>query len=432
MEEQDIEMVELYNGEVVEKDDPTIVQLHDGQFAYQDETVFCNSDQEYYLEDMLSENEIACCSYYNEYYFECDMIWGFTSCGDEGWFHQECGYSYSTYDDVYFMCDDVAEDCGYAWSERQEDWIPEDELEEEAGENYHNDFTVRSNRFDKTFGMKYSFGAELETCEGYADYDCNLSLSAVEDGSVNGKEYVTGVLYGNNGMDMLKKICSHLNKSDCLVDRTCGIHVHIGGANFNRRFSTLSIMLGIMLQKELFLVMPESRRSNTYCTLIPEKYLGLKIINKKLYPRTYKRMLNLISSYVYGDGKEFNKDNNKKVRHPGGHYHASRYKWLNLNNCSYKDGPNTIEFRLHSGSIDYNKIYNWIIVCMCFVNYVENHSRKIINCWKEYTEHVTRVDGAFSQEHEIIGMNDILQVGINKKDADRINEYYGNRYMKFN
>ena len=68
---------------------------------------------------------------------------------------------------------------------------------------------------------------------------------------------------------------------------------------------------------------------------------------------------------------------------------------------------------------------------MCFVNYVENHSRKIINCWKEYTERV-KIDGTFSQEHEIIGMNDILQASINKKDADRINKYYGDRYTKFN
>lgn len=433
MEElEDIEMIELHDGELVEKDDSDIVELHNGEFAYLDDTTVCASDDEYYITDDLGCNEISWCHHYEAYYFEDDMIWGYINGGDEGWFHQDANYAHSSFDDVYFLNDYCAENHGYIWSERQEDWLPEDEWngEEEGGEEYCNEFTVDSKRFDKTFGMKYSFGVEIETCSGYADYSSTLSLSSVADGSINGKEYVTGVLYGNNGIDMLKRICFHLKNSDCLVDKSCGIHVHIGEANFNRRFSMLSIMLGMMLQQELYSYMPKSRNNNTYCKWIPEKYSGLKIINKKLYPRTYKRMLNLISDYVY-NGKEFGKDNNKKVRHPGGHYHDSRYKWLNLNNCSYKDGPNTIEFRLHSGSVDYNKIYNWITVCMCFVNYIENHSRKIIDCWKQYTSRIKTDDFGLTMEHDIISLNDILQAGINKENADRINKYYTDRYMKF-
>ena len=75
-------------------------------------------------------------------------------------------------------------------------------------------------------------------------------------------------------------------------------------------------------------------------------------------------MLRLLNKYVYGNEINFDKHNCKKSYHPNGHYASTRYKWLNLNNCSYKDGPNTIEFRLHSGSLDFNKIYKWVVFCM--------------------------------------------------------------------
>ena len=47
---------------------------------------------------------------------------------------------------------------------------------------------------------------ELETCEGYLDYDGSLNLKAVDDGSIDAKEYVTGVLQGNKGVKELEKI----------------------------------------------------------------------------------------------------------------------------------------------------------------------------------------------------------------------------------
>ena len=74
------------------------------------------------------------------------------------------------------------------------------------------------------------------------DFNKDLNLKAVYDGSINGKEYVTGCMSGNSGVNMLDKICDALAINECYVDSTCGVHVHIGGANFNRRFSILSII----------------------------------------------------------------------------------------------------------------------------------------------------------------------------------------------
>ena len=136
-------------------------------------------------------------------------------------------------------------------------------------------------------------------------------------------------------------------------------------------------------------------------------------------------MLNLLAEYVHVEGSEFSKNNNKKLSHPGGRYASSRYKWLNLNNCSYnRTGPNTIEFRCHGGSKDFTKIYNWLLICMCFVKYVENNSRDIINSYNDW----------FNKAHDdytsSITLDTIIKAGLGKK-SDFLIQYIHNRMEKF-
>ena len=225
---------------------------------------------------------------------------------------------------------------------------------------------------------------------------------------------------------MLQAICESISDSGCTVDSTCGIHVHIGGANFNRRFSILSIMLGSMLENEIFSMLPKSRSKSSYCLKIPNKFYQLRTVNKRLYPRTYKRMLKLLSEYVYAEDSNFDSTNNKKGHHPYGRYCSSRYKWLNLNNCSYdKTGPDTIEFRCHSASKDFEKIYNWVLICMCFVRYVENNSRQIIESYNAW------ING--HRPHEVSGgvtLRDIVSEGLGK-DGMFLLEYIDKRKNKF-
>tara|TARA_Y100000593_G_C4158712_1_gene260897 strand:- start:105 stop:530 length:426 start_codon:yes stop_codon:yes gene_type:complete len=137
-------------------------------------------------------------------------------------------------------------------------------------------------------------------------------------------------------------------------------------------------------------------------------------------------MLNLLSEYVYRQSSQFDKNNCKKSSHPGGRYASSRYKWLNLNNCSYeKTGPETIEFRCHSASKEFDKIYNWVLICMCFVRYVENNSRQIIDSYNKW------IKG--HRPHETSGgvtLHDIVSEGLGK-DANVLLEYIDKRKDKF-
>ena len=416
-------MVETCCGNYVHENeigDGDWVQLHDGIACEIGDTIYCAGDNEYYHMDDYTEYDIAWDYAYEEYNFIDNMYYGWISYNEEGYFNDNTDYCYSECDDIYFMNSEIANDRDYHHSERQDDWVHSDDL------NDNDEYTIAKNYYSKTFhkssGIQYTFGVEMETCDGYVEYnyacDNKLWMDCVHDGSVEGSEYRTGVLQGDLGFEHLKHLCEHLSKC-CYVDKTCGVHVHIGGANFNRKFSMYSIMLGLLIQDELYSVMPKSRGTSSYCVKIPEnKYKCIIPASKRKYPMIHRKNLQLISDYVYDRNKPFDKHNNKKTVHPNGHYASTRYKWLNLNNCSYRTGPETIEFRLHSGSLDYEKIYNWILVCMCFVRYVENNQRDIIDAYYKRTN--------------FFGIKTIVEAGLNSDMAKSVVEFYRKRYDKFN
>ena len=254
--------------------------------------------------------------------------------------------------------------------------------------------------------LNYTFGVELETSSGkifpFEYPDNELNITCEHDGSIAGGEYVTGVLKGDAGFKQLYKICSFLSNR-CKVDRTCGVHVHIGGVVFNKSFVVLSYLLGRKIENDIFSILPPSRRGNRYCgdlldlgiQSIFDEYgyeYGIQIAYEKLYE-------------ALSNGKKLGKSFNKLKGHPQGRYCGQyhdvpfqkilRYKWLNLVPCTFNqrnwspskqqmstpqtNTPLTIEFRNHSATLNYTKIKNWVLICMAFVNYVERHGKDIVS-----------------------------------------------------
>ncbi|MEM4710641.1 MAG: amidoligase family protein [Candidatus Woesearchaeota archaeon] len=271
------------------------------------------------------------------------------------------------------------------------------------------------NTYRITEGLNYTFGVEMETATGYIpDFIAwKYNMDCVRDGSITGGEYITGVLKGDLGFVELSKITKLLIKN-CTVDHKCGLHVHIGGINNNKLFTVAAYKLGLLLQDEIFSMLPNSRLKtrNTYYsnnnrTSACDKLKPINIL-KIPYNKTnllfdiyidecYNEIFNWLS-----DNKTSKPNNkiNKKYSHPSGKYPNSRYVWLNLVPLNFTKNNNeilptneninlknlnkkqTIEFRNHSASLNYKKIKNWILICMAFVNYVENRSLDILNSEK--------------------------------------------------
>jgi len=245
-----------------------------------------------------------------------------------------------------------------------------------------------------TENKNYSFGVEIETAAGYIPsyVAANLNMKSVYDGSIRdnqgnkhvGGEYVTGVLFGDNGLRHLNKIVTELSQR-CSINNTCSVHVHVGNLSFNKETIVLLWKTCQAVESELFAMLPTSRSTSLYCNKM--KQLPIKF-NKKGYSydvlidEYYKKIFKIISL-----GKEPCKTINKEFNHPAGHscgYDTStpRYWWINFIPAMFNlkgKGNYTIEFRPHSATLNFIKIKNWILIVLGIVSFVENHQKFIIN-----------------------------------------------------
>ena len=143
-----------------------------------------------------------------------------------------------------------------------------------------------------------------------------------------GLEVVSPILSGEQGLNELKKVCEVLTRIDCKVDKTCGLHVHIGANALGIEQVKLVAKRWLANETNLDSIQPRSRRgrSNMYCA-----------------PLSHTIRTELI-------------DQCQTLNELAG-IQVTRYSKLNLQ--SYRRHK-TIEFRHHSGSTDATKITNWV------------------------------------------------------------------------
>lgn len=201
----------------------------------------------------------------------------------------------------------------------------------------------------------YTFGVEIECLvprasmiaaaqsnsmpfqyEGYNHNDNNYYYKFVSDASIHGEnpiECVSPILKGKSGLDSLKMCCKALNEAGAAVNRSTGLHVHIGAANISDEHYVNVFNNYKMLEGVIDSFMANSRRANNngYC--------------KSLRDHNF---------YAW-----FNKSD---VRSELG----SRYHKVNAE--SY-NRHKTIEFRQHQGSTDFKKISAWVEFCIKLVEY---------------------------------------------------------------
>lgn len=172
--------------------------------------------------------------------------------------------------------------------------------------------------------------------EGYNHIDNSSYYKFVTDSSVRatsredyGKEIecVSPILnYNNSGLDSLKSACKALNEAGAKVNESTGLHVHVGVAGF----------------------------SGEQIVNIYKNYQKLEsLINSFMAPsRRNGRWAKSIASY------DFNGCSNAyDVRNA---MHCDRYH--KVNPCAY-ERHQTIEFRQHQGSTNYEKVSMWVSFC---------------------------------------------------------------------
>lgn len=168
----------------------------------------------------------------------------------------------------------------------------------------------------------------------YEDYNHNTTRywKIITDASC-GSELVSPILKGREGLEQLKKVTEALEELDIKVDRKCGLHIHHDVNDFGIKEMKNLFTSYVKFEKLFDSMLPKSRRGNNnqYCQTM-RKY-GTEGTLEQL--RNAKTITDLQQIFY------------------------TRYVKLNIQ--SYVR-YGTVEFRQHSGTIEFEKIYNWILL----------------------------------------------------------------------
>jgi len=286
-------------------------------------------------------------------------------------------------------------------------------------------FGEKSPTFVLSEGKRYTFGVEIETSSGAVPKSkyLELNMHCKRDGSIPGGEYITEVLTGDAGFMHLQKICNYIN-SVSKVDNSCGLHVHVGGTTFSKSFTVSMFVLALLVEKNIFQMLPKDRYTSRFCQPM-YKLIGsddsetIALVNEivkqsektseedaidKTYDLIFKKMSGSYPGALV----------NKNKMHPEGRYNSARYYWANIASCNFiksNTSDYTIEFRPHSGTINYIKIRNWILICFALVFYAENKS--VLQIIKEAPN-----------------LNDVIRFAYNK-NANKLIQYINKRTALF-
>lgn len=153
-----------------------------------------------------------------------------------------------------------------------------------------------------------------------------MSDGSVHEGCTYGSEVVTPVLKGAKGFKSLKTVCEALKSINAKVNKTCGLHVHIGAANLTSEQYANVFVNYMFIEKAIDKFMAESRRENNAS-------YARSLINRGLSSCTTR-------DGIYGA--------------------IGNSRYYKVNACSYS-AHKTIEFRQHQGTTNYTKIRAWVL-----------------------------------------------------------------------
>lgn len=231
---------------------------------------------------------------------------------------------------------------------------------------------------NKYFKSKGNGESEIKYEGGYYDKylvkeEENKYWQIVKDGSIVPKKSRGE---NNRGLDYYKvelvsPICSYkdietvqdivreLRENGALINKSCGIHVHIDATNHTP--NSLKNISNIINAKEDLIYkalnVSEERKRN-FCKIVDEIYL--ERLNK-FKPKTMEELKNI---WYYR--REYNHENIT------GRYHSSRYHALNLHSVFQKG---TVEFRYFNSTLHAGKVKAYIQLCLAISAKAINQKR---------------------------------------------------------
>lgn len=162
-------------------------------------------------------------------------------------------------------------------------------------------------------------------------------------------EMVTPILLYHDDIDIVQGLVRRLRKAGGFANKSCGIHVHLDGAEHTPR-SIRNFVNIIASHNDLFYkalqIEPERMR---FCKKMDE-YLVQRM--NRVKPKTFRQIEDIWYERYAGDRS--------------GRYHSSRYHFLNLH--SFFHGNNTVELRGFNSTLHAGKIRAYIVFALALNN----------------------------------------------------------------
>lgn len=182
----------------------------------------------------------------------------------------------------------------------------------------------------------------------------------VSDGSLPGTGYEinTAPAGGDKLVQQIKEITDVLTAAKASVTGACGYHVHIDARDFSWRDMRRLVLLWEKVEESMYALQPASRLGSQFCRPCGNKLS--RMVKGGKTPQAVRQAIRT-GMYGLGEGGDISKDK----------YAAVRYDALNIHSWFVRG---TVECRIASGTVQYDKLMNWALLCGYIVEWAANHT----------------------------------------------------------
>lgn len=293
----------------------------------------------------------------------------------------------------------------------------------EGEKNYFKSNTFKNNPFDRMVGIELEtiggdFFSSLDLPEEIRDfvtchydgslYDSNCygeeddlesdlykkdyEQNSEHDLRGSGREFVTNPANGDELFNKLQVLSSFLVKKRCLTNKSCGFHVHYDARNLDETTIKKIYTVLSVFQETFYNMLPPSRKESRYCRPVKDNY-------RKLFGTKF--------DYFWYDCEETKLLTNMKVDK----YNATRYVGINFHSLAQH---NTVENRMHSGTINFVKIRNWILINQILIDYAVNSDWKSIFKLNGSLEQLNRIIRDYEKKYSVLKSYDLVSYVVSR------------------
>lgn len=172
-------------------------------------------------------------------------------------------------------------------------------------------------------------------------------------------EFISPILTYSD-IETLQELVREIRKAGGFTNKTCGMHIHVGAADFTAKAATNLINAVASKQDLIFKALNVYKIRERYCAKLEDELL------KGFNEEKLKTMAQLASVW-------YNEPESTATR-THGHYHSSRYHLVNLHALFTKG---TVEFRVFNSTLHAGEVKTAIQFCLALMHQAKTTAKAI-------------------------------------------------------